>query len=239
MHLILPGDHHALTCHDVDYLTDCLEVNGSQQAQFRALLSDPDALDVMLDSDQLYRRLIGGQEPAVSTQLFFFVLIRRALMEVGLDEREVADYLANLLTAYANAPLSQPPTTPEALETGYLADLLRASAKGSRESRFFIRSHIANYALYITGIFPERLRYRSPRQSTPDFAYFEELAQGNYQACAEDPLALQFGLDQVYAVLSQRFHAVRVALNRVAELQLYHGQPHVNHSAILADVVKP
>jgi hypothetical protein len=151
----------------------------------------------------------------------------------------VADYLANLLTAYANAPSAQPPASPEALETGYLADLLRASAKGSRESRFFIRSHIANYALYITGIFPERLRYHSRHQGTPDFAYFEELAQGNYQACAEDPLALQFGLDQVYAVLSKHYHAVRVALNRVAELQLYHGQPHVNHNAILADVVQP
>jgi hypothetical protein len=124
------------------------------------------------------------------------------------------------------------------MESLYLTDLLRSVNKGSAESRFFIRSHLANYALYITGVHAERLRYRSRYRSMPDFAYYEELSQSNYVACAEDPLAWQFGLDAVYGLLAKHWRQVRIALNRLAELQLYHGQPFVNHHEMLADVVK-
>ena len=228
MHLIQPVDPHHIAETDVTYIANVLGLEPKNEGDFKDLCSDPEIMDEILDNQAIYTALTGNRSEKLMTQdIYLYVVVRHALQRVGLDDRKLAGYLAGMLREYASTPRDKE-ATQDMTETVYLVDLLRAVQRSSPEGRFFIRTHIGNYALYITGIFPERLRYKSRRRSMPDFIYYEELGQSTYEAAAQDRMAWEFGVHDVFQTLAQNFRKVRMALNELAERELYHGDPFGN-----------
>ncbi len=237
MKLIQHKNRHELAHEFQDYIASTLHIRKDRMGDFLSLFNDPEAVDVILDDQRLFDRLAVQREHTTADHLYYFVIVRHSLQQVGIEDREVAEYLAAMLADYAHAPKVNRSVAEDAAETVYLVDLLRAMQRSSPQGRFFIRSHIANYALYITGLFPERLRYKSRRRSVPDFQYYVELGRSTYRTASEDQLAWEFQLDGVFSKLADDFHRARLALSRIAEHGLYDGEPFVNHSAVLSDVV--
>jgi hypothetical protein len=222
----------------METLARCLRVTSGDQPRFLSLLNDPDALDVILDSPSLFDGLMDPDTLAgLTPNVAFYIATRHSLQQVGLHEARLAQYLAAMLHAYSHAPLVDKAESGQPIETAYLIELLRAVKRSAADSRLLIRMHIGNYSLYLTGIFPERLPFRSVSRTTPDFPYFCELGRSTFRAVADDRLAWEFGLDEVCRTISQHYRQVRLALNRMAELPLPFGQPAINHSAMLAEVV--
>ena len=106
----------------------------------------------------------------------------------------------------------------------YVSDLLLALQKAPPSQAFFLRAHIGNYALFITGVFHDRVERRS-RRGGPDVEFYEGVGAANFDAASDHPVARQRALSGIYEELSERFHDIRVALNDTAERHLHLDEP--------------
>jgi len=84
-------------------------------------------------------------------------------------------------------------------------------------TRFYIRAHIGNFSLFMSGVFPDRIRFRAEKKGFPDLSYYVGLGRSHYKAAGEHRLAQQFDVAKIYHTLADRFETTRVALNDVSE----------------------
>src|SRR5690606_40834859 len=97
-------------------------------------------------------------------RLVFYVLVRHALLENGIDSPITADYLAALLLEFGrNARAHRIDDAPDAPEYHYLADIVEALASATGRQAFLLRAHLGNFALWLSGLFPD---YITDRKST-------------------------------------------------------------------------
>jgi hypothetical protein len=91
--------------------------------------------------------------------------------------------------------------------------------RGKTDDRngFELRAHIGNHALFITGVFPDRIRVRAEKRGFPDLRYFEGLGQSSFRAASDHHLAQRYDLVSVFGTLGERFRAARQALNDLSE----------------------
>jgi hypothetical protein len=175
-------------------------------------------MDAALESDRLLKVLL--ETPghlSVSPQLYFYVLTRHMLRSF---DRDVADYIANVLTEFVNAQHSGAPGHPVLAEGGkipYLTDLLIALKSATPEREFMIRVQIGNHSLFFSGIFPQHIAQRSQHKAAPPISFYDEVGSSNYRLAANHRLARRGGLADIFQTMADNFTDVRVGLNRVAE----------------------
>ena len=74
------------------------------------LLSDEAERDAILDHDLIYDSLVDETGCLqVSAAFYFYILTRRVLRRVSLDERALTDYVAAVLLAFSNINQLQAP----------------------------------------------------------------------------------------------------------------------------------
>jgi hypothetical protein len=88
-----------------------------------------------------------------------------------------------------------------------------------------VRAHLGNYALWVSGLFPDYIETRRWRRGGPDLEYYEELGRRGFQLAADHRLAEQHGLATLFALAAERFANLRLALNQVSDTLLF---PHVS-----------
>ena len=59
---------------------------------------------------------------------------------------------------------------------------------------FLVRTHLGNYALWLSGIFPDYIEQRRWRRGGPDLEYYEEMGRRGFQLAADHRLAEEHGL---------------------------------------------
>ena len=91
---------------------------------------------------------------------------------------------------------------------------------GTREA-FLLRSHAANYALFISGIFADNVEMRTRQRGAPDLSFYEAVGQMNYRAASGYREAKRFKLQAIYEELAGGFREVRLALNDLASRLLH------------------
>jgi hypothetical protein len=199
-----------LTSSDLSLVSRCLGGTTERDDEIIRL-----GLDHTLDRPELRGFLLSGSMPGPSPSLFFYVLVRHALLEEGLDDRALADYCAALLRDFGLRGRAHRVARIDDQEHHYLVDLLADLEQSSGDRHFLVCLHLGNYALWLTGIFPDRIRARRARRGGPDLGYYEELGQRGYAAAREHQMAEWAGLDDVLSTTAERFSEVRRALNRV------------------------
>lgn len=65
------------------------------------------------------------------------------------------NYLANLLTLFIKTDRLYRPRPESERSYKYLTDLILEADQASPREQFLLYSHVANYSLYLSGIFPE------------------------------------------------------------------------------------
>jgi hypothetical protein len=200
-----------ITAHDVDLLGSCLGSDPSRLAN----------LDAVLDRREVAAFLLSATLPGPSASLLFYVLVRHSLLEVGIEDPAVADYFAALLREFGLRNRSSRIDDADDQDHHYLVDILAdlSAARGDRQ--FKVSVHLGNYALWLSGVFPERIAAQRLRRGGPDVAYYESLGGRGYAEASEHQLAERSGLEEVLRTAADRVHEVRVALNQVsAQLSL-------------------
>jgi hypothetical protein len=203
---------------DVEFVVEVLGSSSSEMDCLRALLTDDPSRDQILDNPRLAATLVNGSGCLrVSTRMYFYVLVRRAMLDAGVKDARVADYVAEMLTSFAEQRHLPGALPGQAEPLEYFVEMLTALARADERSAFQLRAHMGNYALFLTGLFPDRLRYRSEHRGAPGLDYYERMGRTGFATASTHRLAQQAELSIVYGELAEQFPQARRALNGVAE----------------------
>ena len=195
-----------ITKGDVDLLGSCFGIDPA------GLVS----LDAVLDRREVVTFLLRAKLPSPSASLLFYVLVRHSLLDVGVDDPSVADYFAAVLREFGGGARSRRVAEVDDQEHEYLVDILADLSAATGERQFRVCVHLGNYALWLSGIFPERIAAQRLRRGGPDLSYYESLGGRGFAEASEHRLAERTGLEDVLRTAAERVHEVRVALNRVS-----------------------
>jgi hypothetical protein len=183
-----------------------------QQEGFDNILDDPRTLNALLAH--------GGFSTAPQP-LVFYVLVRHALLEGSISDRQLADYVSALLISFGRGRRAYRVSDEEGPAFHYLADLLDAAESASGHQQFLLRAHLGEYALWLSGVFPDYISSRVQRRGAPGLGYYEELGASGFRGAAGHRDAERNGMDRVYRSCAETFTALRVALNRVSDRHLF------------------
>ena len=234
MHVIQPNCRIQFTAEDVEFIAATLG-RGPDDARFITdLLTDEHARDLLLEDARLYRALLEFRGCLrVSARFYFYVLVRHVLRESGTDDRTVADYVAEVLAEVSEAERTRLDVPGVGLSCDYFFEMLAVLPQVDEPTRFHIRTHLGNKALFLAGIFPERIKARAQRKGCPDLGYYESLGQANFRVARDHRLAREYELSDVFSTLSERFHETRLALNDMSDRLLTVGDPDAPAGALL------
>lgn len=214
------------TAADIDFIVSVLGRKKGDPALLASLLTDSETRDLILDDERLYHALLEQRGCLrVSPHLYFYVLVRRVLQRSGLDERAVADYVAEMLTEFSREERAACVVPGQPAPLRYFFDMLAALEKADDHTAFFIRAHIGNHSLFLSGVFPAHLHHRTERRGAPSLRYYQEMGRASYRAASHHRLASRYELAQVFDTLSERFEPARLALNDLSERLLSLGDP--------------
>jgi len=181
-----------------------------------ALLEDPRLLDGLLEASR------GAH---ASFPLMAYVTVRHALHELGEDNRALADYVAAIVVAFATRGRAERVGQGDDETYDTLAQLIKDADDADARRSFLVRAHLGNYALWLSGLFPDFIEHRRWKRGGPGLDYYEEMGERGFQLAADHRLAEQHGLRPLYAVAAARFRVVRSALNNLSDRLLF---PHVH-----------
>src|SRR5918999_5219623 len=219
------------TAADFDFVVRTLARSQTDHVSLVDLMSDADTRDTVLDHPRLVEAILSGtSQLRISSHFYFYVLARHVLRDVGITERKLCDYVASLLETFSRVNGMHAPHMSEESGRQYVSDMLIALTRATAEQAFFLRAHVGNYSLFLSGIFHENTQRRSLR-GAPDLAFYEKVGRTNYQLVASHATARRCDLSDVYEELADRFREVRFALNRLSD-QLLNLDEEINPSLI-------
>ncbi|MEW6303037.1 MAG: hypothetical protein AB1705_06175, partial [Verrucomicrobiota bacterium] len=189
-----------------------------QQVQLTELLADEQARDAILDDESLFRALL--EKPAclrVSTHFYFYVLARHVLRRAGIEDRTVADYVAELLAEYSDIARTRCVPPGQAKPLDYVFEMLGALQHADEHTTFLLRAHIGNHTLFLAGVFREHIEHRAEYRGAPGLRYYEEVGRANFQMASDHRLARKYDVAGVFATLGDQFRTARLALNDLSD----------------------
>ncbi len=191
----------------------------AHEAQEQRLRSE--GFDVLLDDPRTLNALLSANTPAsVPPGLVYYVLVRHALLEVGVTQRTLADYVAALLVEFGTRDRAHRVAEGEA-RFDYLVDIVAALDTARGRHAFLLQAHLGNFALWVSGLFPDRIVARVHRRGAPGLEYYEELGASGFRMAAGAREAGRYGLDGVLRACAETFPELRVGLNRIADRYLF------------------
>ena len=228
MNVIQPNCRMQFTAEDVEFILGVLAPQSGAAECLVKLLADETARDLILDDESLFRALLEQRRCLrVSTHFYFYVLVRHVFKRSGIENREVADYVAEVLANYSRIENTRCVLGAKPQPLDYFFEMVAALEQADDHTRFFIRTHIGNHSLFLSGIFPGRIRYRAERKGAPNLKYYEELGRANFRVASDHRLAHKYDLASIFGTLSERFHATRLALNDLTDRLFSLGDPEI------------
>ncbi|MBI3876289.1 MAG: hypothetical protein HY300_10110 [Verrucomicrobia bacterium] len=218
----------------MDFITATLGRKVGDPACLVKLLADEETRDQILDDERLLHALLEHHGCLrVSTHFYFYVLVRQVFLRSGIDDRAVTDYVAELLAEFSRIERTrcQLPGQKETLD--YFFEMLAALQQADDRTAFMLRVHIGNSSLFLSGVFPDRIRVRAQARGFPDLSYYEGMGRANFRAASDHRLARHYELEKVLGTLAERFQTTRRALNDLSERLLSFGEPDPPASLLL------
>jgi hypothetical protein len=219
--MILPSVRSSLGRNEAAFVVWLLTRGAEdERAHFEERVRD-EGLDGILDDPRTLNAVMARRELSTARpELVFYLLVRHALLEDGLGDRVIADYIATLVLAFGRAGRAFR-IEDEETEFHHLVDIVAASADSRGRRAFLLRAHLGEYALWLSGLFPDHITARVRRRGAPGLDYYEQLGAQGYRLAARYSDAERHGLDRVYRDCADTFPALRVALNKVADRPLF------------------
>jgi hypothetical protein len=185
-----------------------------------------DGLDALLDDPRLLVGLLRTERGIIASYaLIAYVVMRHALTRVGERDRSLADFLASLFMEFGVRDRAQRISRFDDEKYDTLGAILAAADSSDPKRSFLARTHLGNYALWFSGVFPDHIEERRWRKGGPDLEYYESMGRKGYGLAADHKLAREAGVDEFYALAAERFRVMRIALTSVSDALLF---PHSN-----------
>ncbi len=193
---------------------------GTQADSLRRLSEDPDAVTHLLDLKEVHRALIENPLALpVSPALYFYVLVRHAFLDGGIENPELADYVAGVLVdKLSSRPDPRPGSMPHWVT--HAVDFVSVIHATHGLLRFHLEIAAGDQFLVLTGLYPEFLTRRAERHGAPGLDFYEAFARQSYRRAA-DHRDLPHAPRQIFGLLSEVLPVARRSLNRMADRCLF------------------
>jgi len=221
--MILPAIRATFGRRDAIHLVELLGKNDPELRECAFARLHDHGTDNLLDDPRVLNALLTDPQVNARPALIFYVLVRQALLEGGIDEPDTADYVASMLLAFGSSRRAYRIGDGSGKEFSYLTDLVAEMQSADSRERFLLRVHLGDYSLWVSGLFPHYVAARLNRRGAPPLSYYEGMGAGGYSAAADSSEAERFGLDGVLMAVAQRFAEVRIALNRISDRYFWPG----------------
>jgi hypothetical protein len=223
--MILADTRHRLTRDDAQLAARILaHDSGEQLATFESRLAD-EGIDAILDDPRLPGALLRHPRGAhASFMLFAYVMIRQALRNAGENDRALADYVTSIVVHFGIRDRAHRISDTDDEVYDAIVRMCEDLNDPDFRRSFLVRTHLGNYALWLSGIFPDHIEQRRWRRGGPNLEYYEEMGKRGFQLAADHRLAEAHGLAPLYATAAERFGVLRTALNAVSDALFF---PHV------------
>lgn len=214
------------TADDFSFVVRVLSKSPRDAVSLVSLLSDEAERDAILDHDLVYSSLVDQAGCLqVSAAFYFYVLTRRVLRRVSLDERALTDYVAAVLLAFSHTnqlrSAGDPPGPSPGSSFVYISDLLTRLHAAPPDQAYLLRTHLANYALFLSGMFADRVHAHAERRGAPGIRFYEAVGQSSYLSIARHPHSRRTELGAIFEMLGNDFRRVRLALNDLTDTLLH------------------
>ena len=197
--------------------------SGTEHERAEERLRD-EGIDAVLDDPRLLAALLEAPQGAhASLPLFTYVVVRHAMRQAGEPDRQLADYVASIVMHFGMRDRAQRIGDADDQVYETLAALNAELETADAQRAFLVRAHLGNYALWQSGLFPDRIEHRRWRRGGPDLDYYEALGRRGFRLAADHRLAMEHGLATLYATAADRFGLLRVALNSLSDSLLFPG----------------
>lgn len=220
--MIVADVRSRLTREDVALVLSLIAQQGVEARERGESTLREEGLDALLDDPALLPALIetprGGH---ASLPLFAYVLVRHALLQIGERDRLLADYAASVLLHFGMRDRARRIHAADDETYDTLAGLLESAERSEPRRSFLVRAHLGNYALWMSGMFPDHIAHRQHRRGGPAISYFEAMGQRGFRMAAEHRLASEHGVETLFALAAERFPTLRIALNRISDALLF------------------
>jgi hypothetical protein len=218
MSVVRPNCRIQFTGEDIAFILSVLGTKAGAAESIVQLLADDTSRDLILDDEALLHAVLERRGCLrISPQLYFYILVRQVFRRSDILRRDVADYVAEMLAEFSQIERTRcrVPGTPQPAD--YFFEMLAALQTADDTTRFYIRAHVGNYSLFLSGVFPDRIRFQAKRRGAPDLRYYEGLGRANYRVASGHRLARKYDLDRIFDTLSERFEDTRRALNELGD----------------------
>jgi hypothetical protein len=207
------------THHDFNFIVDTLSQSEAEADALYQLLVDQAESNQVFDDPALAQRLETGENLSlVSARFFLYIMMRKTLRQSGIENRDVADYLANMLARFMEHDrLRCAPNTSIMEIIDYEHDLLVALQAASHYRRYEIHAYGGDRNLFMTGLHSRFLRHRANRTGAPGLSYYEQAGRSHYLRARDHPVCREFDLRDTFDALAQQFGSIRHRLNYLAE----------------------
>lgn len=220
--MILANVRGRLTARDLDLVVLLLSQGSATRRGMLERRLETEGPDALLDQVELAERLLAVRTLlAPSEVLFLYVMVRQALVRSGVEQREVADYLAALLLEFGQRDRAVRVDWNDDHCHRYLVDILADLESTQGDRRFRVMLHLGNYALWLAGLFPQYIEARRLRRAGPDLGYYDALGRRGFAMASDHEAADRYRLDGVLETAAERYPALRLALNELSERVLF------------------
>lgn len=193
----------------------------SRTREWEARLAE-EGIDALLDDRRTLDGMLELRGPAaLPPRLAIYVFVRHALLESGIGSRTLADYLSALVLEFGREDRFARISDDDEKRYHYVVDILDDLSGAEGRRAFLLRVHLGNFALWLSGLFPDFVVARVHRKGGPGLDYYERMGMTGYRMAAGDPLARRHALDGVYHDAAEAFGEVRRALNRFSDRFLF------------------
>ena len=227
--MILPNVRASFSRRDVLHLVHLISGEDEQLVRGAEHRLDEAGIDALLDDPRVLNALLTAPDVRAPTSLIFYVLVRHSLLEVGLDDRGTADYVTSMVVVFGQGARAYRVSESSTDEYHYLVDMVVRLANADRREAFLVLSHLGDFSLWLSGLYPDYLEARMRRKGAPPIHYYERMGSTGYQLAARSPEAKLRGVDRILGEVAVHFSGIRTALNLVSDRYLCpHGGNPVN-----------
>jgi hypothetical protein len=224
--MILADTRHRLTRDDAQLAARLLATEiGDDPRALEARIAD-EGIDSILDDPRLAGALLRQPRGAhASLALCRYVRVRQALRRAGEEDRGVADYVSAIVLNFGIRDRAHRVAMTDDERYDAIVELCEDLDDPDARRSFLVRTHLGNYALWLSGIFPDYIEQRRWRRGGPDLEYYEQMGRRGFELAADHRLAEAHGLSGLYSSVAEHFGMLRAALNSVSDTLFF---PSVN-----------
>ena len=172
MYITLPNARAAFKHEDFKFILRALSNTEDEDKALESLFMDKDSFNQILDDNDICNALHENTEPLkLSLEFYFYIIVRRVLMQNGIKERKTADYIAAVIASRArqqNDALQSFKNSPLLCTTDWSIEFENAP----ESYRFELLIFAAETLLVVTGLFPEHIAWREERRAAPGIDWY-------------------------------------------------------------------